>query len=132
MDNDDQQIGHILSRREVLALLGATGGAAFLARGRVMTATGVPTAVLAARFVGSADVALAQQTSPSCVVRPELTEGPYFVDEQLNRSDIRMEPSDGSVKEGIPFVLTRRRPRSSPSRSRRVLGHSATSRTPGS
>ena len=26
---------------------------------------------------------------PSCVVRPELTEGPFFVDEKLNRSDIR-------------------------------------------
>jgi len=37
---------------------------------------------------------------PSCVVRPALTEGPYFVDAQLNRSDIRTEPSDGSVKEG--------------------------------
>jgi hypothetical protein len=31
MDNDDRQIGRILRRREVLALLGAAGGAAFLA-----------------------------------------------------------------------------------------------------
>ena len=39
-------------------------------------------------------------------MRPELTLGPYFVDEQLNRSDIRSEPSDGSVREGIPLTLT--------------------------
>ena len=44
-------------------------------------------------------------TTLDCVVRPELTIGPYFVDEQLNRSDIRSEPSDNSVKEGIPLTL---------------------------
>jgi protocatechuate 3,4-dioxygenase beta subunit len=38
-------------------------------------------------------------------VRPELTIGPYFVDGQLNRSDIRSEPSDNSVKEGVPLTL---------------------------
>jgi protocatechuate 3,4-dioxygenase beta subunit len=30
---------------------------------------------------------------------------PYFVDNQLNRSDIRIDPSDGSVKEGAPLRL---------------------------
>jgi len=40
-----------------------------------------------------------------CVVRPELTEGPYFVDEMLNRSDIRSDPSDGSVTDGAQFNL---------------------------
>ena len=38
-------------------------------------------------------------------MRPEMTIGPYFVDEQLNRSDIRTEPSDNSVKEGVPLTL---------------------------
>lgn len=45
---------------------------------------------------------------PPCIVRPEQTEGPYFVDERLNRSDIRSDPSDGSVKEGAPLQLTLR------------------------
>jgi protocatechuate 3,4-dioxygenase beta subunit len=45
-------------------------------------------------------------TVPSCVVRPEMTEGPYFVDGQMERSDIRVEPTDNSVKEGIPLTLT--------------------------
>jgi protocatechuate 3,4-dioxygenase beta subunit len=39
------------------------------------------------------------------VVRPELTEGPYFVDERLLRSDIRSDPSDGSVREGVPLEI---------------------------
>jgi protocatechuate 3,4-dioxygenase beta subunit len=43
---------------------------------------------------------------PACVVRPEQTEGPYFVDAKLNRSDIRSEPSDGLVKPGVPLRLT--------------------------
>jgi protocatechuate 3,4-dioxygenase beta subunit len=40
------------------------------------------------------------------MVRPEQTEGPYFVDEELNRSDIRTDPSDGSTKGGPPLQLT--------------------------
>jgi protocatechuate 3,4-dioxygenase beta subunit len=45
------------------------------------------------------------QPTPACVVRPEQTEGPYFVDEMLNRSDIRSDPSDGLVKEGVLLRL---------------------------
>jgi protocatechuate 3,4-dioxygenase beta subunit len=36
---------------------------------------------------------------------PQQTEGPYFVDGMPNRSDIRSEPSDGSVQQGIPLTL---------------------------
>ena len=37
---------------------------------------------------------------------PAATEGPFFVDELLQRSDIRTDPSDGSVKNGAPLRLT--------------------------
>jgi protocatechuate 3,4-dioxygenase beta subunit len=43
---------------------------------------------------------------PACVVRPELTEGPYFVDERLDRADIRSDPSSGEVQEGALLALT--------------------------
>jgi protocatechuate 3,4-dioxygenase beta subunit len=36
---------------------------------------------------------------------PQQIEGPYFVDEMPNRSDIRSDTFDGSVKEGIPLRL---------------------------
>ena len=45
-------------------------------------------------------------TSSSCSVKPALTEGPYFVDERLNRSDIRVDPADGAVKAGAVLNLT--------------------------
>jgi uncharacterized protein (TIGR03437 family) len=34
------------------------------------------------------------------------TEGPYWVEENLNRSDIRTDPSDGSVRPGVLLNLT--------------------------
>jgi protocatechuate 3,4-dioxygenase beta subunit len=40
------------------------------------------------------------------VVRPELTEGPYYVDEELLRSDIRSDPSDGTISAGALLALT--------------------------
>ena len=35
-------------------------------------------------------------------------EGPYFVDERLHRTDIRADPADGSVREGLPLALALR------------------------
>ena len=34
-----------------------------------------------------------------------MTEGPYFVDVMLNRSDIRSDPDTSEVKEGAPLLL---------------------------
>lgn len=45
---------------------------------------------------------------PKCIISPEQTEGPYFVDEKLNRSDIRLDPADGKIKDGVPLQLTLR------------------------
>jgi protocatechuate 3,4-dioxygenase beta subunit len=42
---------------------------------------------------------------PACVVRPELTVGPYFVDKQLERSELRVEPTTGAFREGVPLAL---------------------------
>jgi protocatechuate 3,4-dioxygenase beta subunit len=53
-------------------------------------------------------------TNKTCAVTPSLvesegtpqqTEGPYFVDNMPNRSDIRSDPSNGSVQEGMPLNL---------------------------
>jgi protocatechuate 3,4-dioxygenase beta subunit len=47
-------------------------------------------------------------TRPACIVTPQQTEGPYFSDLKLNRSDIRADPADRSVKPGAPLALTLR------------------------
>src|SRR5207237_8832048 len=95
--DDDRPIGRVLTRREVLALLG----------GSALVVACAPTVVSAPSTSGPAATSPAGATVlPSCVVRPALTEGPYFVDEKLNRSDIRADPSTNAVKPGTPLVLT--------------------------
>lgn len=122
MDNDDQPVGRVLSRREVLALFGAAGAAILVGCGPSATtgsqssaaASASPslnaeaaTAVATAATDG-ASAAATTETVAGCVVTPELTEGPYFVDEGLNRSDIRSDSATGAVKAGTPLALTMR------------------------
>jgi protocatechuate 3,4-dioxygenase beta subunit len=81
-----------MSRRQALVLLG-TAGAAILA--------GHSTA-----YNASAPSSSGKLTG--CIVTSKQTEGPFFIDERLNRSDIRVDPSDGSLKAGVPLSLTLR------------------------
>src|SRR5688572_28790993 len=85
MTNDDVTVGRILSRREVLEALGAAGVVAL-----------------------AGPMAFAQTRVPRCVAVPQQTEGPYFVDEKLNRSDIRPDPSNGKTSEGAPLDVSMR------------------------
>jgi protocatechuate 3,4-dioxygenase beta subunit len=114
-DDDDRLIGRVLSRREVLALMGLASVsvvAAACAPGSVSSGSGATasaaSATAAASAAGSAtpgplatasDVAVASSL-PSCVVVPALTEGPYYVDEKLDRTDIRIDTSTGKPVDG--------------------------------
>jgi len=132
MDNDDRQIGRVLSRREVLALLGTAGATLLVGCGPSQSGSGATTAPATAAtsapnaeaatavalqgnptagataaaesataVTGNATVVAANgNTVPACVVRPEVTEGPYYVAEDLVRSDIRED------RQGTPLVLT--------------------------
>ncbi len=107
MDNDDKQIGQILNRRDVLKILGLGGAATLLAAcAPEVSETLSPTP----QIIPATETVLQKATNaanlPVCVVKPELTEGPYFVDEMLNRSDIRQDTSDGSIVQGVQFDLT--------------------------
>lgn len=115
-DNDDLPIGRILSRREVLALLGAAGASLLAACSPVQLSTNqtpqptlnaesataaAPTAQAAlAAENATAEAVNAQVAVPACVVRPEATEGPYYVDVNLMRSDVRED------RAGTPLQLT--------------------------
>ncbi|MGQ0764832.1 MAG: intradiol ring-cleavage dioxygenase [Gemmatimonadota bacterium] len=85
--DDDKTTGRILSRREVLAILGTTGA-------------GLLTTRAFARESETVLPASNRRPLPACVVRPAQTEGPYFVDEKLNRSDIRPDPGSDRRTEG--------------------------------
>ena len=75
-----------LTRRDSLKLVG--GAAALL-----LTGAATP-------------LVRADEESVDCLVLPQQTEGPYFVDDRLNRSDIRSDPSDGSVRPGVPLAIS--------------------------
>jgi protocatechuate 3,4-dioxygenase beta subunit len=91
MDNDDRPVGRVLSRREVIGLLGI-GGAALLG-GRALGQG------------GPGGRRNRPQTANGCYARPELTEGPFFVDEKLNRSDIRTDANSKIIVPGVPLKL---------------------------
>lgn len=88
--DDDKLVGRILSRREVLKLIGGSSTALFFG-------LSVPNLISAQTPTATA--------LPACLVKPELTEGPYFVTHELNRMDIRIEPSDNTMREGIPLHM---------------------------
>ena len=109
-DDDDRLIGRVLSRREVLALMGAgTVAVAVAACAPGSSASGSASAAASAGVAASAtptaSTAAVASSLPSCVVVPELTEGPYYVNENLDRSDIRIDTADGSVSEGAVLTL---------------------------
>jgi len=109
LDSDDAQVGRILSRREVLALLGGSSVAlmAACAPGALTSASPTATAQQTGAAATSAAPASSAATTalPSCIVRPALTEGPYFVDEKLDRSDIRSDPGTSAVRPGAVLTL---------------------------
>lgn len=87
MDNDDAIVGRIISRRELFGTT-AKAGLGFAALG------------------GLGGVLEAQtKAAPHVVASPQMTEGPFFVDEKLNRSDLVAGTKRKSVVDGIPLQL---------------------------
>lgn len=128
MDNDDQPIGRVLSRREALALISAASAAMLAgcagpqsgpttatspaaspgASLNPEAATAVATATADPGLNTTAEAAVSPGDLPTCVVSPEQTVGPYYADVQLNRADIRTDTTSGEVKDGLPLALTLR------------------------
>lgn len=71
----------------------------------LLAATGTATLFGCTRGPGGPSGPYNQQTIAGCLVSPEQTEGPFFVEEKLNRSDICVDPASGSVTPGVPLKL---------------------------
>jgi protocatechuate 3,4-dioxygenase beta subunit len=82
-------IERVLTRRELLA----------------RAASAAVSVVVSQTLLGCADSAIAA-SGGGCVLTAALTEGPYFVDEMLNRSDIRADPASGVISSGVPLQVT--------------------------
>ncbi len=102
-----------ITRRETLGLIGGAAVAAVVGCGGDDEPSATPEASATrttSRTASASATTAAATTSPTaapvaCVLTLEETEGPYFVDERLNRSDLTSDPSDGSVSEGVPLQL---------------------------
>jgi protocatechuate 3,4-dioxygenase beta subunit len=90
MHTDDTPRGALLTRRQVVALFGASAAAA-------MAAAASPATAQSSAATG--------EFLPNCVAIPQQTEGPYFVDERLLRSDLRHDPANGTMVPGAPLEL---------------------------
>lgn len=87
MKQNDDHIQVDLNRRDLLSIIGTT------------MIVG-PTALHAGTASG------ANGSLPRCIVTPQQTEGPYFVDDRLLRADLRADPSSGAISAGIPLNLS--------------------------
>lgn len=86
----------LVSRRQTLRLLGLAGGA---------TAVGLTGGIGVPFLSTTRHRSIVNAAAFDCIAKPALTEGPYFVDEKLNRSDIRTDPTTGAVSAGVPLIL---------------------------
>jgi len=84
-----------IGRRQAIEALGAAGVVSLIGCGG-----GTASSTTTGTGTGSGS------SSSSCVLTPELTVGPYFVDEKLNRSDVTANTTDTNVLDGSPLSLT--------------------------
>jgi len=96
-----------LSRRDLLGFA-AKGAASIVVSQSVLLACGAGSASAIDTSSTNAGTGATGTTTTgaSCVLTATLEEGPFFVDEKLNRSDIRNDPPTGAVAAGIPLALT--------------------------
>jgi protocatechuate 3,4-dioxygenase beta subunit len=105
MKNDRSQriqLTSMFKRREVLNFMGGTIAVSLF--GCIRQQSALSEAPIASPTTAQIPSTPTSST-PTCVVKPQQTEGPYFVDEKLNRTDIRSNPSDNAIKPGVPLRL---------------------------
>lgn len=91
MEYDDAMVGRILTRRRAISAAAQAGFAVALG-GALSRRTWAQSASSAAPKI-------------HLVASPALTEGPFFVDEKLNRSDLRTGTNRPTVVRGVPLLL---------------------------
>ena len=103
---DEDPKGKIIDRRSLIGMIGVGAATAFLGAGTASRAMGL---VQRQDQRGQRGATMSQGKATkvvNCVAAsPEMTIGPFFVEEGLNRSDVRSDPTSGKVKEGVPFEL---------------------------
>jgi protocatechuate 3,4-dioxygenase beta subunit len=114
MPRKDEIMNHttMINKRIILIVIGLS------LSGLIVLVTGLASNIASAQFPPPSPELSATQISSStnktCTLPPSLikikgtpqqTEGPYFVEGMPKRSDIRSDPSDGLVQQGVPLRL---------------------------
>jgi len=94
--SDEQLQAAGLTRRAALGAAGAGGVALLFAGLRAGPSGGL---------LPGLGPEIAEAAATTCVMTPAKTEGPFFVDERLNRSDVRADAATGTVRPGLPLTL---------------------------
>lgn len=104
---DDDFKGRIWTRREVFRVFGAAGLALLGGCGDHSSTTDTSSSSSTSGTSGSGGSSAGATTSGNLnvIATPELTEGPFFVDEKLERSDLIAGSARSSVSGGLPFEL---------------------------
>src|SRR6476620_11944046 len=95
-----------LSRRDLLGFAAKGAASVFVSQSLLASCGAAGTALTDTTSTGASGTTTPTGGSSACVLTASLTEGPFFVDEKLNRSDIRPDPVTGAVSAGIPLALT--------------------------
>src|SRR6267142_116268 len=95
-----------LSRRDLLGFAAKGAASVVVSQSLLLScASGAASATDTSGSTGGTSTTTPTTGSATCVLTAALTEGPFFVDEMLNRSDIRTDPVTGAVSSGIPLTL---------------------------
>ncbi len=102
-------VGLILTGGAIAAYFGTIASQSPTTTSRTSTSSGASANGLASSTTLAASTTTTPQViendDDSLVVDPQVTEGPYWVEESLNRSDVRLDPTDGSVQAGTKLTL---------------------------
>lgn len=90
MEQDDLKVGTLINRRKAILFAGMSGAFG-------INKTQAKTASPSRQIIDYSQI--------DAVATPALTEGPFFVDEKLNRSNLLSDTTRASVVEGLPFQL---------------------------
>lgn len=95
-----------LSRRDLLGFAAKGAASVLVSQSVLANCAAAATNATDTTAASGGPTTIPASGSSTCVLTASLTEGPFFVDEKLNRSDIRTDPVSGAVSAGIPLALT--------------------------
>jgi protocatechuate 3,4-dioxygenase beta subunit len=96
-----------LTRRDLLGFAAKGAASVVVSQSLLVSCAAAATKVTDSTDTSSSGGTTSPTTgSSTCILTAALTEGPFFVDDKLNRSDIRTDPTTGVVSAGIPLALT--------------------------